>query len=384
MNDLSGGVQIIAEVHPQVLFCRNAAVVRITRGLGKVQEGCFAGDWRSLTLDGQPLYVSHIEHSGSYKDIIRLGYGGGCAVPDAAQVNAPFTNLKNAVGAISPLLNLLTRGAYLVADMDLMPVQQSGDRLDCFWNVPNSSKSYWPCPEFSTWAGPGYAVNRHPLYPVPTQRAADMDPSRVQAYMQQLSTAPAQIPRAIGLYLRGSAVLLLDGHHKALAAAATGEPVKTMVIFRLTDEKSILAAAAQGKRLFLRGAQTMLRICDNKETVTSGMAWFGEEKSAHPSPQEAPAEPDAAQWGQIDPQWIKPMNNPHLMNKWTLREGLEFPVHGVRELIVSLQAMPLDELHKHQSDVNHLRAYVRLAPGSKWITAAQLQWLADIEEKYYI
>lgn len=381
----SDEIQYIADVHPQILFCRNSAVVKVTRGKGVFHEIYNTDEWSQLCLENQPLYTSCVDNTGSYQDIIRLGYGEGSGANEVmqesiAQVNGPYTKLKMAIDAIHPLLNLLESGTYLIGDFDLFPVQKCGKgKPECFWNLPKRNGCYWPYSELAEWTPSGYEMNKHPLYLVPTQRAKLMNSKSVLSYMKWLDEDSQSVPRAIGLYLRGSAVLLLDGHHKALAAAAMGVPVKTLVIFKLKDGKSLLEATEQGKRLFLRRKPLELVVCDHEETVCSSWTWFGENRKVTTSRNIAFDEPDTETWGYIDEQWIAEMKNPNMMNARILRDGTELSCNMIKELISRLQKMPISELEKSKNSelVHKLRSYVALDPENKWITSAQCQWLID-------
>lgn len=380
-----GSILYTADVHPQVLFCRNSAVVQVKRGKGLLREVSWKGNWSQLCIGNQPLYTSHIDHTGSYRDIIRLGYPNSWSANDIlqdsiSQVNAPYTNLQTAIAAITPLLNLLERGTYLVSDFDLFPVQKPFPNKErvCFWNVPDRDWGYWPFSESSEWAGGSYPMNRHPLYPVPTQPARCMNPSRTEHYRHLLKADPERIPRAIGLYLRGSAVLLLDGHHKVLAAAAEGVPAKTLVISRLSDEREVFSALEQKNRLYLRRtSQSSLFVCDSGEAHCSSWAWFGEKKKPDVNQEffYEPLNPDS--WGSIDEKWFAEMQNPALMKDSVLRKAAELSVQTIKEQIAFLQKQPPDELYRYTDTIQQLLYYASANPDNKWITPAQLQWLKD-------
>lgn len=381
MNRFSDGIKVIAEVHPQIQFCRSGIIVKVTRGKGLIYEVCSRDRLNQLRLNDEILYTSDVDDTGSYQDMILLGYGTGY-VPNevlqssVAQVNSVYSKLSQAVEAIYPLLNLLECGSYFIGDFDLFPVQKEGRKIACFWNLPERHGCYWPYSELAEWCD-GYNVQ--PLYLIPTQSAKCMNPERVRTYMQLLDQNPDQMPRAIGLYLRGSGVLLLDGHHKALAAAAKGVPAKTLVIAKLKEE-NILTAAEQGKRLFLRRKLSTLKICDQEELYYSTWKWFGfKERDVN---LEIPYyKVDKETWGYIDKQWIAEMKNPDMMSQWILRTGTELSNNVIKELIDKLQKMPLDEHWMYRTQLRQLICYAKLNLESKWITPSQRQWLMDMNDK---
>lgn len=138
------------------------------------------------------------------------------------KINAEYIGIEQAVERISAVLGLLKDGYYVVADYELFP-NNIGNKH--FWNChyspgPFGGQIEAPNEDSFCWA---------PAKLIATERATLCNPERVEYYRERLKEKE-KYPRAIGCYLGGGSVLLLDGHHKATAAAINGEMVKCLVI----------------------------------------------------------------------------------------------------------------------------------------------------------
>ena len=207
----------------------DAVLVKVEKGVNKLRfisqydeyqvilngENLFSGrdDVRCPTCD----YVLHRGYRGDGERNVsmeeRMELGG--------KINAEYIGIEQAVERIGAVLGLLRDGYYVVADYELFP--NIGKKH--FWNC-----HYSPGPFGGQIEDPNEdKFCMAPAELIATERATVCNPERVEYYRQRLEEQE-QYPRAIGCYLGGGSVLLLDGHHKATAAAANGEMVKCLVI----------------------------------------------------------------------------------------------------------------------------------------------------------
>lgn len=156
--------------------------------------------------------------------------------------NVPFSQ---ALEAIEPLLGLLSDNYYVVLDTELYPTDGNGH---LFWNVPNDeSAMHGSCMYYH---GSGEWGFLRPHFTVATQSIEKLDRERVEYYREHPNS------RAIAYYMDGYMTALIDGHHKAMAAALNHTMVKTLVIvpcdvWKIRDQKEGLKMyAAAGDMRF--------------------------------------------------------------------------------------------------------------------------------------
>ena len=130
--------------------------------------------------------------------------------------NVPF---QEAVEEITPLLGLLEDNYYVVIDTELYPTDGNGH---LFWKVPNSDEPVrGSC---LLYRGDGEWGLCRPHFTVATQSVEKLCESRVEYYRKHPDC------RAVTYYMDGYMTALLDGHHKAMAAALEHRKVKALVI----------------------------------------------------------------------------------------------------------------------------------------------------------
>lgn len=153
-------------------------------------------------------------------------------------VNADFVSIEKSFEILSPLLGILEDGYYLLADTECFPTD--GGRADeagtFFWGTDPKRRGYKAsCDTIYIGEADGCllfsAEDIPPSFLYPTQSADRYDPERAQYYRSKVSGENA--PRAIAYDHLSGMSALLDGHHKAAAAALNGQAVKTLVIVPL-------------------------------------------------------------------------------------------------------------------------------------------------------
>ncbi|WP_424244610.1 hypothetical protein Dip510_001866 [Elusimicrobium posterum] len=134
------------------------------------------------------------------------------------KINEPFINIETSFELLKPVLGLLKSGHYMISDEELIPTD--GDER-FFWSINNTPKENPASALFINYD----MAEEKPIYLLPTQPPSVYDPQRVEHYKNITST------RALAYQLNGTLLCaLLDGHHKAVAAAVKGEKVRTLVI----------------------------------------------------------------------------------------------------------------------------------------------------------
>lgn len=130
--------------------------------------------------------------------------------------NVPFSEVLD---EMAPILGLLKDNYYVVLDTELYPTDGNGH---LFWNVPNSDE---PVPGSCLYyRGNGELGLPRPHFTVATQSIKKLCESRVDYYRRH------QNCRAIAYYMDGYMTSLIDGHHKAMAAAVEHKKVNALVI----------------------------------------------------------------------------------------------------------------------------------------------------------
>ena len=139
------------------------------------------------------------------------------------KINQEGTSFEEAVNEISPMLGLLESGFYCLWNTQLYPTDGNGN---LFWDYPNDSSVKPGSCIF--YFGDGEWGSCIPHYMIATQPKKKLNVERVQYYKLNPNC------RAIAYYMDGNITALLDGHHKAMAAAMEHRPCNSIVISKCT------------------------------------------------------------------------------------------------------------------------------------------------------
>lgn len=158
------------------------------------------------------------------------------------KINNSGTTFEEAFNEMKPLLGLLATGYYCLWDTVLYPTDGNGN---LFWDYPNNDKElpgscilYFGDNEWGTHT---------PHYMIATQPKKKLNMERVEYYKRNTDC------RAIAFYMDGNLTALIDGHHKAMAAAMEHRECNAIVISR----------AFMGRRVNEKGIhQDYLFTCD--------------------------------------------------------------------------------------------------------------------------
>ncbi|WAJ22337.1 hypothetical protein [Lacrimispora xylanolytica] len=227
-NDIQ--IDILKEWQAHDNFYADGVLVRVQNGKGILREvySSYEGNqiW-SLAMQDRPL----IQFQGdeyfcpTCEKIVRSGYG----MDQSFHLEMPDINkskqevlLIDAVRNLFPLLGLLKSGYYAILDTCLHPTDGNGH---LFWESPYQGVSKGAC---MYYYGDGEWGNLRPYFTIASEPIHKCNKERINYYRENPGC------RGIAYYMEGYLTTLLDGHHKALAAAIDGKDVNALVIMQGT------------------------------------------------------------------------------------------------------------------------------------------------------
>lgn len=188
-----------------------------------------------FVLNGIPLVQMHQRWLPSRASLLATGDGiekANCSglKTISSAMNQPFSSLEDSIRDMRPLLGLLQSGLYVIADMTCYPTDGQGA---FFWYASNGPCFHEAADRKRVPGDDCCLVEGQAAYLYPTQNADCLDEQRVQFYVHQFSTNQER-PRAIVYCFSEFLSFILDGHHKACAAALLGQPLCCIGIFPFT------------------------------------------------------------------------------------------------------------------------------------------------------
>lgn len=370
-------VKIFGNIHSNVYFCRDAILVHLSHGLNRIRWKKYGEAQYSLYFDGNLAVSAWIPACGTCGDSLRRGYGGKIT-PEECQdtrnrLNSGYQSLGQSIKDISPLLGLLADGDYVVADYDLLPCING----EHFWNGSyNSMDLLHSCYYFGK---SGRTVYDSPLCLYPTQRAACLDRDRAAYYRERL---PEQnhYPRAVAYYIAGGIALLLDGHHKAAAAASEGEFVRTLVIMH-ADMSGCSPFMSLNQNRKIGGDMAPMSVNNREGTELGHICTVAEQKiplsGAKP---EFPEEIPQAEWGRMPASLCTCIGSYPPAS--AISDGMMIPRNQINQEFARLMRHEDPEHDKERAQC--LIHYCRIFPDNKWLTPNQRAWLEEWYAKAYI
>lgn len=209
--------------------------------------------WGSMTiskikLNDIPLIQINSPGCPTCESIVSTGYGiekADCAELGSIsnKLNFDFVSLDKSIEDLKPLLLLLESGLYIIADALCYPTDGDGN---FFWDVPNepleckATACGYLSETFQTVPG-------NPVFLYPTQSTDCYNSERVKYYTDFVNNDNA--PRAIVYNFGESINFVIDGHHKACAAALAGKPLKCVMIIPCTCQGYTYNKKDNGKEL---------------------------------------------------------------------------------------------------------------------------------------
>ena len=233
-------IRIRRKISPRGTF-KSGIVFSVKNGLGKLRNEFGASDDHYdtnniLMLGDTPLIQAEVPCYPTCRSLLMAGYGIENAdspelraVCDA--VNADFIDIEQSFEIMRPLLGLLEDGYYLLADAECIPTDGNGH---FFWDIDPALHEY----DAATSA---YYISEEdgcflcacedvePMFLYPTQSASVFNRERAEYYREH-NRDYENAPRAIAFNSAYGISALLDGHHKAAAAAMNGQRVKCLLI----------------------------------------------------------------------------------------------------------------------------------------------------------
>ena len=180
----------------------------------------------TLSYDNTPLIKFHADEyfCPTCEKLVSAGYGLDMAndnnIREVRQLfNSPFVSLENSFENLKPLLGLLRTGYYALVDVELYPSDGNGK---FFWKVNNTP--VYNKASSTIYGGDGLWSEVMTKYILPSQPPTRFNRETAEYYRKNDNY------RAIAYYLEGYLCTLIDGHHKAVAAALEHRPLKTLVI----------------------------------------------------------------------------------------------------------------------------------------------------------
>lgn len=221
------------------LWCHDAALVRVIGGKSVLTtiSSEYTDDYTVnsiLLLNGKPIVQGEYPVCPTCSALLARGYGienTDCKELQIVRdkINSAYVDFQTSIRNIEPILNLLDDGYYVIADCKIYPTDGNNN---FFTNVPDKlSRITASCSEYYN-SDFLTVVDGFPAFLYPTQSNAVLNPKRADYYFDMIDKDNA--PRAIAYYDNGFICALLDGHHKAYAAAKKGCPLSTLVIIPMS------------------------------------------------------------------------------------------------------------------------------------------------------
>ena len=222
----------------EMINIKDSRVVYIN-GAGKLREvrkevkNLKNGYLSQIRLNNVPLIQMNKEYIPTIESLLATGYGienANCKeiLEIQGKINSDFISLENSIKTMTPLLKLLDNGFYMIADAECYPTDGNGN---FFWNVPNNMVLNPATAEKCLIDNDFTYIAGQPAYLYPTQTTDVYNPERIEYYIEKLKKMnDNNEPRAI-VYNFGQFInFIIDGHHKACAAALLGKPLKCILI----------------------------------------------------------------------------------------------------------------------------------------------------------
>jgi len=222
----------------EMINIKDSRVVYIN-GAGKLREvrkevkNLKNGYLSQIRLNNVPLIQMNKEYIPTIESLLATGYGienANCKeiLEIQGKINSDFISLENSIKTMTPLLKLLDNGFYMIADAECYPTDGNGN---FFWNVPNNMVLNPATAEKCLIDNDFTYIAGQPAYLYPTQTTDVYNSERIEYYIEKLKKMnDNNEPRAI-VYNFGQFInFIIDGHHKACAAALLGKPLKCILI----------------------------------------------------------------------------------------------------------------------------------------------------------
>lgn len=233
-------IEIVKEIDTTVYhWCNEALLIYVKNGLAALTKRSSEYDRdysrkSQLLLNGTPLIQGDYPGCPTCTAMLARGHGieqANCQelLEVRDRINQDYVDIWTSAEYLKPLLGLLEDGYYLIADVYHTPTDGENH---FFANVPDELNYFSPaCDSYYNHAFLT-ATYGFPKYLYPTQSNACLNQKHAESYLERMKQPNA--PRAIAYYHHGFTSALLDGHHKAYAAAMLGVPLPCLTIIPMT------------------------------------------------------------------------------------------------------------------------------------------------------
>lgn len=376
MQNKNPKIIYLNKIHSNVHFCREAMLVRLNHGTNYIR--CVREENReesyTVMMGSQPMTSMNIPNCGTCADMIRQA-DNNITIEECIKIrdriNDSYRNLQDAIKNMEPLFGLLKSGDYIVADFDLFPVIGR----EHFWNAAYYEKSllrygyFWPKGESLLFDAPAAIF--------PSEPAARFDRERVDYYRNRFDEGN-HFPRSIAYYLNGCMTLLLDGHHKAAAAAAEGKLAPCLVIMPVNlhvavgDDELLFLTHNKGDYVNVRSNADTLLLCNRQEQIIGQVSTM-EERALDAVNVEHIGRDNSREWGAVPEEYCKNLDKYRF---YTAMRATIIPPNQVKEMFDKFRRREgtFEELELLQK---HLLYYCSIFPDNKWIPQNQQEWLED-------
>ena len=226
----SSAVQVIKVKEFKTQMNESGIVFYVKNGQGilTVKYGYLENEALSALLFGDiPLVKFHSNEPyfcPTCESLVSTGYGLDACNSELItemheRFNHKYISVDDSFQSLTPLLGLLSSGYYALLDTELVPTNGNGEFFWKFNSIPTLNRA-----SRSIHDGFGHWSSSKPYYILPTQPPNYYNEKQVEFYRGSNEY------RALAYHLDGSLCALLDGHHKATAAALDSKKVKALVI----------------------------------------------------------------------------------------------------------------------------------------------------------
>lgn len=191
-----------------------------------------------ITLNGIPLVQINAPSCPTCKSLLATGLGidktNAYELTEISKnINSEFVNLEKSIDDLAPLLSLFESGLYVVADTLCYPTDGDGH---FFWNVSNTLTESSATVGVLLPEDDYNFVDGEPVFLYPTENTNCFNEERVQYYINTIKNSISP-PRAIVYNFKEFMSFIIDGHHKACAAAILGKAVNCISIIPFSGYK---------------------------------------------------------------------------------------------------------------------------------------------------